>query len=206
LFEGERLWMSDRKYAAVRRKLDADAYQLRAATMKVPNSRAAIRKYELSRTGEPVPLEKYGKVHAVLLRDPAQLWARYDMRRFELLKSATAIEDRRDAPQAACGLRVQYVYPMPWDDDQSDACSECKALIAYLALDPKGYPLHARAEHQRIREQRRLWWEQRQAREAERTAAERLLEAVDKQYDEPPELKNITERANQAKPDKSDTA
>jgi hypothetical protein len=175
--------------------------------MSVPDSRAAIRKYELSCTGEPVPPQNYGKVHAVLLRDPAQPWAHYQLGQFASTKKATVIEDARDAPRAACGRRVQWVYSTLWDPNQSDTCPDCKGLIAYLAIDPQGYLPHARAEHRRIREQDQLKWQQHHEREAKGAAAQRLIEAVDKSYDDrPPELKNITKRAAQEKPDRTDTA
>jgi hypothetical protein len=84
---------------------------------------------------------------------------------------------------------------------------DCKGLIAYLAIDPQGYLPHARAEHRRIREQDQLKWQQHHEREAKGAAAQRLIEAVDKSYDDrPPELKNITKRAAQEKPGRTDTA
>jgi hypothetical protein len=100
--------------------------------MKIDNTRAAIRRYELRRAPEDHQLDPEvpddpGSVHAMLY-DPAIL-------RPPRREAGTSFE--RFSKPSACGTRVRVIFAMAFDTDDPDACPECIPLaIQWQAEQP----------------------------------------------------------------------
>jgi hypothetical protein len=96
--------------------------------MKIDNSYAAARRYELRRAGEdhgldPVVPEDYGPVHAVLCEGGSFDGGDYD--------SESGVWFNRYGHRAACGLTVRLIFPVPFDTNEPDACPRCVDLALH---------------------------------------------------------------------------
>lgn len=112
--------------------------------MKVSESSAALR--NPWREGAADDCEP---VHALLpsearpLRpleiDPKFVRSRPHLNERASQRGPTVFEDRRDAPFAACGVRVHTVFPLSFDTEEPDACPECLQWAELLQTDPAEY-------------------------------------------------------------------
>lgn len=130
--------------------------------MKVPESRAAARRYDIheDRLGRyPEVPEDIGPVHALLFdrREDLPLWKRrpdwIDKPKFH----DPIFLEGWSSEEAACGRRVRLVFPVPFDTAEDDACPECVEMAQLWVDDRPAFDarIREREEHRRERADRR---------------------------------------------------
>ncbi|TDO15018.1 hypothetical protein EV580_3158 [Mycobacterium sp. BK086] len=128
--------------------------------VKVPNSRAAVKRFEMRRDSEdhrlyPEVPDDYGVVHAVLLADQER--QHLPLIRFNPDSKETAfIEYAWAAPEVVCGRRVRVIFSMQFDTDEDDACPDCLRLCGLLMDDEPEYQRQIEARMERRRERAEL--------------------------------------------------
>jgi hypothetical protein len=142
------------------RKLDA---------VKIENSRGAARRYviEQDKSGDRYPAvpEDYGPVHALLWDSRPGPEKQYPLWRNKIHRE----EFLHTPEEAACGVPVRLVFPVPFDDkDEEDACPDCLAMVDLWVRDRPAYD-------RIVTDRRRRRWE----RENERRHAQETEEALD---------------------------
>jgi hypothetical protein len=135
--------------------------------VKVPESRAAARRYDIheDRLGKyPEVPEDIGPVHALLYDLPGNLprWKR----RPDWLDKPKAHEPiflEWSHEEAACGRRVRLVFPVPFDTAEDDACPECLEMAELWVSDRPAFDARIRELEDRRREKANRAYEAEQA-------------------------------------------
>lgn len=135
--------------------------------MKVPESRAAARRYDIheDRLGRyPEVPEDIGPVHALLFDPPEKLpkWKRrpdwMDKPKFH---EPIFLEWSHE--EAACGRRMRLVFPVPFDTAEDDACPECVEMAQLWVYDRPAFDARVQEREERRREKADRWYEAERA-------------------------------------------
>ncbi|OKH84421.1 hypothetical protein EB75_04625 [Mycobacterium sp. ST-F2] len=125
--------------------------------MKVPESRAAARRYRIheDRLGRyPEVPEDIGLVHALLFdrREDLPAWKRrpnwMDRPKFH----DPIFLDSWSYEEAACGCRVRLVFPVPFDTSEDEACPECVEMAELWVSDRPAFDARVHEREERRRE------------------------------------------------------
>jgi hypothetical protein len=127
--------------------------------VRVPNTRAALRRFDLVRSEvdhqlDPVLPDEPGPVHAVEL-SPERRFRSQRLLVLDDLK-VPLFSSYSFEYTAICERTVRVILPMAADLDDPDMCSQCKRWLELQIADPAEY-----------RRERRSWLSERSEREQE---------------------------------------
>ncbi|MBS9535093.1 hypothetical protein KIH27_16010 [Mycobacterium sp. M1] len=143
--------------------------------MKVPDSRAAAARYEITedRFGcYPAVPDDLGPIHAVLLDATKSPWRRKERRKYTKAHEELFLEFFPE--EAACGRNVRLIFPLSFDTGEDDACAECLEMVELWTTDRDAYD-------RRVRERQRRRWLARERADEDEEAQRDYEEFLERQ-------------------------